>query len=99
MKGLDISLVKTMANLLTSVGLTDVEADYVSCPFGWGGRVGQLCMKVLELGYGSLRSNLAPIMGISDTEYDKLVDGLEPQFRVRRSWTKVHYAFGMKPFK
>ncbi|RUS15054.1 S-adenosyl-L-methionine-dependent methyltransferase [Endogone sp. FLAS-F59071] len=97
-KGIDISVVKKLGSFLESCGLVEVEQDYVSCPFAWGGRVGTLCVRNLELGYLALRASLAPVMGMTDEEYEEMIYGLAAQFRTNRSWIKVHYAFGMKPF-
>lgn len=61
--------------------------------------MGALCARNFELGYLALRSRLTPVMGLTDEEYDEIIYGLAAQYRANRSWVKVHYAFGMKPFK
>lgn len=77
--------------------LTDIVSDYVSCPMGWNGRVGELLRCNSDLAHQALKASIAPLMGLSSAEYDAFAANVGQEFRNHKSWMKAHYAYGVKP--
>ncbi|RUS31999.1 hypothetical protein BC938DRAFT_476535 [Jimgerdemannia flammicorona] len=72
-RGVDTRLVEDLGALLTP-HLQDVTADWASFPIGWHGRLGELHINSLRLGFDGFRSFLKPLMGCDDAEYDAVTE-------------------------
>lgn len=63
----------------------------------WGGEVGRAFADVNLTVMQSLRSWLAPVIGVSLNEYDELLVGIRTEWVERESFVNFHTAFGQKP--
>ncbi|KAJ3260591.1 hypothetical protein HDU77_001279 [Chytriomyces hyalinus] len=80
-RGMDIhagsNLVRYMneasSNSGGSMSLTNISQKTVSCPIGWGGKVGELFAQDSEKALQSMKAFLPKIMGLTNEAYDALV--------------------------
>ncbi|KAJ3238056.1 hypothetical protein HDU77_011560 [Chytriomyces hyalinus] len=56
-----------------SMRLTNITQKTVSCPIGWGGKVGELFAQDSEKALQSMKAFLPKIMGLTNEAYDALV--------------------------
>ncbi|RUS15131.1 S-adenosyl-L-methionine-dependent methyltransferase [Endogone sp. FLAS-F59071] len=98
-RGIDTEYVWHIKELLASNNIEDIEMDYISCPLGWGGRVGEVHAENILLVYVSMAPMLRPIMGVDEEEYALLSRRYVRGCAENRSWFKCPYAFGRKPLK
>ncbi|KAJ3225036.1 hypothetical protein HDU81_008175 [Chytriomyces hyalinus] len=77
-RGMDIhagsNLVRYMNEASSnSVSLTNISQKTVSCPIGWGGKVGELFAQDCEKALQSMKAFLPKILGLTNEAYDALV--------------------------
>ncbi|RUS26999.1 hypothetical protein BC938DRAFT_483847 [Jimgerdemannia flammicorona] len=96
-KGMDIEYATEVEYFLSYNGLRYIESDYVSCPIGWNGRVGDLLLQNMMMVLNALKPQIFPAMGISEKEYTESLASMRDEFGKNKTWTKVPYAYGMKP--
>ncbi|RUS24217.1 hypothetical protein BC938DRAFT_473926 [Jimgerdemannia flammicorona] len=92
----DLSVPENLGGMVEK-HLINVEADFVSCPIGWNGRVGELCARNLDMFFSALKPRIAPVLRITDAEYDELSATISRDFTKHKTWGRVPYAFGQKP--
>lgn len=85
--------------MLKENGFEDVELDYISIPFGWGGRVGEMYARNLHMAWIALGPKFAPLMKISIEDYTELADNTMNDMKLNKSWHKAPYTFGRKPLR
>lgn len=96
-KGIDVHMVRNPAILLSSAGLVDVDSQVVSWPMGWYDRAGELMGHNMEMHRLAMRPHLAPILQMSDNDYDQWALKISTELRERRSWINGYNAYGRKP--
>ncbi|RUP46183.1 S-adenosyl-L-methionine-dependent methyltransferase [Jimgerdemannia flammicorona] len=96
-RGIELTVGSNLNSFLASAGMCDITSDYVSCPLGWGGRIGQICLQNAVKGIHALQPALAHL--ISDSDYEEIFAKITEEAKVCRTWSRVNYAFGMKPTK
>lgn len=96
MGSFDVTLANNLGNLLQA-HLINIEADFVSCPIGWNGRVGDLCSRNLETFFSAVRPMMGPILRLGDAEYNEYMATMTKDFTKCKTWGRVPYAFGQKP--
>lgn len=98
-RGIDTEYVWHIKELLAANNIEDIEMDYISCPLGWGGRVGYIHAETILLIYLNLAPMLRPAMGIDEEEYVQLSHKYVGGFTENKTWFKCPYTFGRKPVK
>lgn len=96
-RGIDLSIIRHLGELLTNAGFENAETDFVSCPMGWQGRLGDLSLKTTTLSFKALKSTVGSIMGVSDEEYERILEEIFDGFRRKKSWVDAPYALAWKP--
>ncbi|RUS21592.1 LOW QUALITY PROTEIN: S-adenosyl-L-methionine-dependent methyltransferase [Endogone sp. FLAS-F59071] len=96
-RGLNLSILQHLPDLLIEAGLENVKSDFVLIPLGWQGREGDLCLNSVVLAFSSFRPIIAPTMGVSDKEYDAFMRQVTEEFKQKKSWINGPHAFGWKP--
>ncbi|RUS16450.1 S-adenosyl-L-methionine-dependent methyltransferase [Endogone sp. FLAS-F59071] len=96
-RGIDLKVTRKLGELLRAASLKDVESDYVSQPVGWHGRAGVQMGEILVMIRKAMRTVIAPVMAMTDDEYDQWAVTVGKEMREHRSWTKAFYAYGVKP--
>lgn len=96
-RGIHVEMVWELGKLLRKYGFHDIEEDYVSCPLGWGGRIGKLGACNAEMFYMAMMPMAAPLLNLTDKEYTTVVKQQLQGFIPKKTWFKAPYAFGRKP--
>ncbi|RUS33349.1 hypothetical protein BC938DRAFT_472064 [Jimgerdemannia flammicorona] len=96
-KGIDHTEVWRLKSHLMAHNFNNVELDYISCPLGWSGRVGEMHVNNLHLAYLAMGPVVAPVLGIDQDEWSTIVQRRMDGFKERKSWQKAPYVYGKKP--
>lgn len=96
-RGIDAEYALKVGQLLEEEGITQIVADYVSCPIGWKGIPGELLLKNVGYLFDALKPTILPIMDMGDEEYAELTEKLLNNFGRFNSYANAPYAYGMKP--
>ncbi|RUP44988.1 hypothetical protein BC936DRAFT_148761 [Jimgerdemannia flammicorona] len=72
-KGIDHTEIWRLKPLLMAHNFHNVESDYISCPLGWGGRVGEMHANNIHLAYLALGPVVTPVLGVDQDEYSIIV--------------------------
>ncbi|RUP44698.1 hypothetical protein BC936DRAFT_149118 [Jimgerdemannia flammicorona] len=96
-KGIDHTEIWRLKPLLMAHNFHNVESDYISCPLGWGGRVGETHVNNIHLAYLAMGPVVAPVLGVDQDEYSAIVQRMVDGFKGRKTWHKAPYVYGMKP--
>lgn len=76
----------------------NVENDYVGCPIGWYGRVGNLIAQNIRNLLIARRPAIGPALGIKDDdEFEMQLEATMVRYKECKSWYKYVYAYGQKP--
>ncbi|RUS25540.1 hypothetical protein BC938DRAFT_471997 [Jimgerdemannia flammicorona] len=96
-KGIDHTEIWRLKPLLMAHNFHNVESDYISCPLGWGGRVGETHVNNIHLAYLAMGPVVAPVLGVDQDEYSAIVQRMVDGFKGRKTWHKAPYVYGTKP--
>ncbi|RUS21390.1 hypothetical protein BC937DRAFT_92843 [Endogone sp. FLAS-F59071] len=94
-RGIDLGSVHHLPDLTKS--LEAVESDHVSAPLGWDGRASAATAWALRAEFCALRERLGSVLGLSEDEYEELVEKMAGEMAQRRAWVTMPYLYGRKP--
>ncbi|RUP51467.1 hypothetical protein BC936DRAFT_148042 [Jimgerdemannia flammicorona] len=95
-RGIDMTMPRRLSEILPPT-LVEVESDFVSCPIGWQGRLGDMTLTSFDAVMRGMQPMVEPLINVEN--YDYFVSRIEIEFRSCKTWAKVPYAFGMKPLE
>ncbi|RUS32044.1 S-adenosyl-L-methionine-dependent methyltransferase [Jimgerdemannia flammicorona] len=95
-QGIDLGYVLEIPNLLAANNFEDISSDYVSIPFGWGGRVGELHGRNGLMTWTALAPLVAPVLKISHEECVDLTKAAFANFKANKTWNKGYCVYGRK---
>lgn len=95
-RGIDLSYVSNIPDLMATNGIIDIEGDFVSLPIGWGGRLGELYGRNVYLGWTAPAAILEPILGLTREGFTSMATKTFAEMKAKKSWHKARYVFGRK---
>ncbi|KAJ1565484.1 hypothetical protein HK405_012247, partial [Cladochytrium tenue] len=81
--------------ILEDSGLENVREDTYTVPLGWGGEVGELAMKDVQLTLRQLRPHLALAAGTTEAEVDALIAEYQAECTARGAYLVLFTAYGL----
>ncbi|RUS26379.1 hypothetical protein BC938DRAFT_470852 [Jimgerdemannia flammicorona] len=97
-RDIDITFQHDLVHLLGTASLVNIQSDQVSCPIGWYGRVGELAIGNMRQLFSSMKPILSIAMGLSEREYDRIINEILNGFGKHRTWCRGLGAYGTKPY-
>ncbi|RUP45499.1 hypothetical protein BC936DRAFT_148085 [Jimgerdemannia flammicorona] len=97
-RDIDITFQHDLVHLLGTASLVNIQSDQVSCPIGWYGRVGELAIGNMRQLFSSMKPILSIAMGLSEREYDRIINEILDGFGKHRTWCRGLGAYGTKPY-
>ncbi|RUP50349.1 hypothetical protein BC936DRAFT_139572 [Jimgerdemannia flammicorona] len=98
LRDVDPRYISNFGHMLRAASLEDVIQDQCSLPFGWGPpEIAEASRKNAESFFGAMKPHMLMAMGITEEEYDKLVDDAADEFSSHKTYIYIDFAYGRKP--
>ncbi|KAJ1568572.1 hypothetical protein HK096_006037 [Nowakowskiella sp. JEL0078] len=95
-RGLDIEIAKHLIERIESSGL-EIDSETIrSIPVGWGGRVGDLYLKNIEMGASSMKPYLLKTFDIVSSDYENLIENIQLECPEFQTYNNVISVVGRK---
>lgn len=95
--GFDATIIRHLGDLLLDAGLHHVEMQPIPIPVGeWAGRVGQMMKQDLLSVLSALKGRYSAQAGISEAEFDQMVQAMVQEWEVSRPACMFYAAFGKR---
>ncbi|RUP44682.1 hypothetical protein BC936DRAFT_149142 [Jimgerdemannia flammicorona] len=98
-RGVDIEHVEKLESFFTDQGFTNVVCRHVSCPIGWNGLEGDMLLKNIPRVMEAMRPFIMPVMGVGQEEWAEIMNRLQQQYGVYRTYNIVPVGYGFKPLQ
>ncbi|CAG8486856.1 9072_t:CDS:10 [Ambispora leptoticha] len=97
-KGIDPILTPHLEKFLKSCGLRQIKREENFHPIGeWGERAGELALSDWIQGLMKLKARVAPLLGLDDDGYNKLVQDFKEEVNIFQTYWKSVRVYGIKP--
>ncbi len=95
--GFDATIIRHLGDLLLDAGLHQVEMQPIPIPVGaWAGRVGQMMKQDLLSVVSALKGRYSIQAGISEAEFDQMMQAMAQEWEVYRPACLFYAAFGKR---
>lgn len=94
-RGIDLTVIDHLDDLLSSAGVDVVEFDHLICPMSGNGHVEALASRCAQLSIKACR-NIPGMNIITNQEYELLCASLPDEFTEYKTFAKIPYACGKK---
>ncbi|GER89047.1 hypothetical protein KDW_32090 [Dictyobacter vulcani] len=96
-KGIDLTLMKYLGDLLASVGLGHIHTKTFQLPVGaWGGKEGNLYAKDMYAAFQSLKNFYCLVGGVGPASFDATLEALPQEWEACHTTHEFYIAYGQK---
>src|SRR5579885_3625661 len=96
-RGFDGEIIRHLGDLLQQAGLQHVEMQPIPIPVGdWAGRVGQMMKRDLLSVVSALKGRYSALAGVSEAEFDQMMQAMAQEWEVSRPACLFYAAFGKR---